>query len=1510
MDRKLLPYEHQLIEALGVTKEEYLRFVAIQRTYADSKVGTVLDTRGEAGTAALVLTIIGTLFQVGAALLAPKPQLPDQTTQRQPRNKRLAPRFGFNSSLELASYGDPVNLVYTNTAINSAGGVRVNGSLVWSAVETIGGNHFAQLLVVLGAGNIGKIDADRTALGQLPLRNYQKSRVFSFFREQSSGNLKYTDNVEGIANLRDSHPINTNRGLEESKPINLINNNGNMVDGYSQTFSPSSLSRFGAYDPVPINVEVISRNSDGKEKVAGDKNDKILIDDRETGGYGSINKEDETFTITVPALDLGDTAPHEVLADEIKQESADSLDMSALYMLGTAKYKLQNVKGNPLDISTSKVQASFKCIEAGKRPTSEYALTRPYSTAAFSKKVREDIIEVIKNLSDEDSGNKSFGSNINLLISKTLADALKDQFGSDAITIVDFDDDPVELDWTQKIIDHKDKGLLRELNRIQRTTTLTSDNLKTAFNADKDAAGFNALEIFTSVTKNRFNFLDKNGEVTKLVREGSIGHTIRQQNNLRKLEMEVSLTKDGIKKIKRKINKAIVAINNGDFDDLKDVALKSPARNMTWEEYVVGRISDDDKAEVLEKGRYKESGGRRGEKSYQDFSDKIAELESEEELMITGMSDTQSIITLNSSARVKKDDNQHVFSSAGINKGKNIVLTMRGSKKLGQFLEAGGHISNFYYTGPGARSRSERQNETAKALRDTADIAPAFSEKKLSKVRRQIANQKRKQANFLKRGLAYIRSWHIDRLENGRTKDESRNPNQPMLFSGPGFDKGVKKINFKYPFSLAEADIFLDHIRENGTDDLAGDLIVENALDELISEKNTTVQQLTYLIDNWDDLPRRIDPKAADNNFFTKCLSKIEVGVYSTVSSCDFVNFNLKTTIYREISGRQSKYGNDKVKSVEGAEIKKPHTDSDNGIKHRIAFFKVACRPVSTDSSVDFDYAPVIFAMRRASRTAQYVQISFKGNSTAKYEFKFEPVVDFTAEIIENGQTHIGFLENELEGTDSKLLTTVATGNGGSFFWHGRQYKTDANGLAKALRETRPLLTNEWDMFSVRGDTKVNFSFSNGPEFEIISVTEQQKESSTEKFKNLYADLSMMGVHLYAGRNVQDVRAVSAFVTKGKDCHQVNSNGDIAVNQNSSSYAPDIFLDTILDKKNGVARYLPTSPADGQSLALAKQFCKNNNLDGNTQLFMDGVIAEASSWREFWIENAPFSLLELARKNGKDTLVPAVPVNSDGKAAKSDGTPVELKIDALFTPGNILEDSYKEEFLDYGVGTQDLAVTVLYRETGVDSIFSSTRAVNISLKGVDLDNDTDLVRQTVDASQFVTQRSQAILIGKLLCNQRRHIRRGIEFQTFPSEAAIEPGSFVYVDIGLEEWDKYTTGSVMSGSVLNFPLDVAPSDGTYTILLYKPDTGETATETKSVTTSGGVTTVTSLSSKYEGYVFVMGSAKPSKRVFRVTEVAIEEGGEVSVKAVEYPCDETNGILTARIADFRDALFTVD
>ena len=231
--------------------------------------------------------------------------------------------------------------------------------------------------------------------------------------------------------------------------------------------------------------------------------------------------------------------------------------------------------------------------------------------------------------------------------------------------------------------------------------------------------------------------------------------------------------------------------------------------------------------------------------------------------------------------------------------------------------------------------------------------------------------------------------------------------------------------------------------------------------------------------------------------------------------------------------------------------------------------------------------------------------------------------------------------------------------------------------------------------------------------------------------------------------------------------------------------------------------------------------------------------------------------------------------------------------------------------MDFGAATEDLVATVIYRDYIKKEVFSQNRSVEVRLQGVK--DDSNAIRETFDLSQFVTQREQAIMFGKLLCNQRRHIRRGIEFRTFPTEAIVEPGAFIYVDVGVKQWDHYSSGVVMEGGVLNAPLMRSQKIGTYdfNFLLYNKSEEKVVplSDVSVSTRRSGISTASSLSPEYEGHMFVMGANTPSKRVYRVTEVGIEEEGEVSVKAIEYPCFEEDGKTRASIADFRSSNFDV-
>jgi hypothetical protein len=438
-------------------------------------------------------------------------------------------------------------------------------------------------------------------------------------------------------------------------------------------------------------------------------------------------------------------------------------------------------------------------------------------------------------------------------------------------------------------------------------------------------------------------------------------------------------------------------------------------------------------------------------------------------------------------------------------------------------------------------------------------------------------------------------------------------------------------------------------------------------------------------------------------------------------------------------------------------------------------------------------------------------------------------------------------------------------------------------------RNHSPYGVDEWTVFSTHADTSIQYSFDSGPEFRLVTVTEQQFEPLAN-YPQLYSGMTTIGVNAYSSAGLTNVRNLSAFVTKGKLVRNIElsppsypSSPNIA-----SCWAPDIFLDTILDRTNGIGEYVDASSIDVGSLALAKAFCIKN------KYYMDGLIADKVAWRAFWSETAPYSLLELAKIGGKETLIPAVPTTSDGTITRN------INVTALFNQGNILEDSYKEDFIDYGESTQDVIITVVYRDQPSTEPFPRNTSVTVKLKDT---NEALASRRTFDLSNFVTNRSQAINYAQLLCSQRRHIRRAVEFKTFPTEAPIQPGAYVYVHMEENQWNDVHSGMVLADGSLNIPFASEAINGTFSTLIYRQ--GQQPIKQDITYTNGRASAL----SAFPNALFVLGTAVSGKRVFRVIEVAMEEEGEVTIRAVEHPCVEESGQTKSLIVRFDTGLYDI-
>jgi hypothetical protein len=554
--------------------------------------------------------------------------------------------------------------------------------------------------------------------------------------------------------------------------------------------------------------------------------------------------------------------------------------------------------------------------------------------------------------------------------------------------------------------------------------------------------------------------------------------------------------------------------------------------------------------------------------------------------------------------------------------------------------------------------------------------------------------------------------------------------------------------------------------------------------------------------------------------------------------------------------------------------------ESDNGIQLRTSLFLLHYRVAGKS----WKTVRGIFAVRRAAEQDNYVYLKFNGGDTAQqWQFKLEPIFDPLAEVKTHNLRTAEGVVNYFYVQNAGKSTSIDLPSDGRIFFTGFT-RSSATGMPPL--NTAPDKTNEWDLFSLDADTQLQMSIDRGPEFSITAVTEQLKEKFDEK--RLYKDLTLLGFNVFSGKGLQDMRSFSAFVTGGRPVRRLDTKTLTYPKKpdGPTSYAPDIFLDTVLDPVDGIANYAQIEGIDTRQLAITKRFCKANDL------YMDTLIADSQSWRQFWAAIAPFSLLEFARIGGRETLVPALPYNKRTGAIDR-----RINVSALFNQGNILENSYKEEFIDYDSNVQDIIATIIYRSLDSNGIFAANRSISIQRKDAD---EANVIRQDFDASAFVTNEDQAIKIGKLMCNTRRYVRQAIEFKTYPTTSPISPGAYIYVDVGQNSWDNIRTGVIGPGGKLNSPTDSNVASGTRSFLLYKPGSAPYATDaTVTNNTAPGL-------SDREGYLYVIGNKVKRRRVFRVTEVQMDEEGEVTVRATIYPCDTDDNSL---IADFRDSLFTI-
>jgi hypothetical protein len=328
-DLVLLPYERQLIDALGCTEAEYKEFVrhlqnkatARPAEYAlvpDIQNGPLVVTAAAAAASGgalmagsltvlggvLLSTAIGLTLSAVSFLLTPKPKAPRSTTQLDLGGNsgasRFSPTSGFDSAQNLAQYGTTVPIVFTKrieVTGETSGGLLISPALVWSRMKSFGSFQVIEIATVAGQGEMDKPDRSGLFLGNNAIDGIYEGD-FQFYWNNGS---TYASRILGL-NLRYGTLDTPSIPTPQQNAFVAPTSQGVEDTGFCGAFSPTNQTKFGVYSGIPNGTPYrpnweISQPLDGQSREAQDQvltNQQKFIETQllKTHPFGGMSKND------------------------------------------------------------------------------------------------------------------------------------------------------------------------------------------------------------------------------------------------------------------------------------------------------------------------------------------------------------------------------------------------------------------------------------------------------------------------------------------------------------------------------------------------------------------------------------------------------------------------------------------------------------------------------------------------------------------------------------------------------------------------------------------------------------------------------------------------------------------------------------------------------------------------------------------------------------------------------------------------------------------------------------------------------------------------------------------------------------------------------------------------------------------------------------------------------------------------------------------------------------------
>lgn len=404
----------------------------------------------------------------------------------------------------------------------------------------------------------------------------------------------------------------------------------------------------------------------------------------------------------------------------------------------------------------------------------------------------------------------------------------------------------------------------------------------------------------------------------------------------------------------------------------------------------------------------------------------------------------------------------------------------------------------------------------------------------------------------------------------------------------------------------------------------------------------------------------------------------------------------------------------------------------------------------------------------------------------------------------------------------------------------------------------------------------VTRSCDSNPEHEIVYVGESVSRGTNAT----YEGCAMAGIKLRSSRNMNQLEQLRLYQTNGINVQRYimepgRVERDLGVGP--SNLFTDLVRFLLLNQQAGIGSIFSDQLLDETELRRTAMFLNAN------RLFYDDVLTEPVNIREFVARVAPSLLCNMVTRNGKFSIEPAVPYHDGGQIIDGSNL-VTVPISAIFTEGNIIEDTFELRYLN-AEERKPMRAAVRYRSERLNQ-FPEERTVIVSYN-----DDPAWANAPLEEFDFshITSLDHAVMVGKYFLAIRRRVRHSVSFKTSPYGISLAPGNYIRVITEANIYDPtMNNGAILDdGTIVS--VDSMP-DGNYDVFLWLRSIMQ-VTET-TLTVQNGI------AGGHRNALFAVRNNTSNNLCYVVESLQLDEDGLVQVTASQFPVDDNGKSLIAK------------